>query len=298
MDEPLVSVITVFFNAERFFQEAIDSVLAQTYRNWELLLVDDGSTDGSTRIAQSTGHPAVRYLDHPRHENRGVGASRNLGLTHARGDYLVCLDADDVFFPETLHRQVAILSANPHAAAAYGSTEFWLSWRTDPQRPDWCDEAGSRVPCPNSLIDPPKLPTLYLRDREAVPCWHAIAFRTEAIREVGGFDESSRLNLYEDQVVHAKVFLEKPVFVTDAILGRYRQHEDQRCVRTDRETKDSDRAGFLRWLSLYIDERGFDDAELRSALSDALAETTANSVKPPGRASRMLRPLRAFARAR
>jgi glycosyltransferase involved in cell wall biosynthesis len=73
-NKALVSVVLIFLNEERFIQEAIDSVFAQTYENWELLLVDDGSTDESTRIAQSCSarYPQkVRYLEHKAHQNRG-----------------------------------------------------------------------------------------------------------------------------------------------------------------------------------------------------------------------------------
>src|SRR5688572_13258936 len=89
--KPLVTAITIFLNAERFFEEAIKSVFDQTYDQWELLLVDDGSTDGSTQIARwyAEGFPGkVRLLEHPGHENRGMSASRNLGLEHARGEYV------------------------------------------------------------------------------------------------------------------------------------------------------------------------------------------------------------------
>src|SRR5215218_6539451 len=93
----LVSIVTNFLDAERFIQETIKSVFAQTYENWELLLVDDGSTDGSTQIAlqYSKQYPEkVRYLEHPGHQNRGASASRNLGMVHARGEYIAFLDAD------------------------------------------------------------------------------------------------------------------------------------------------------------------------------------------------------------
>src|SRR5215218_5812117 len=95
--ESLVSVIIIFLDAERFIEEAIESVFAQTYDDWELLLVDDGSTDGDTRIAleyaeQNPGR--VRYLQHPGHQNRGMSASRNLGIGSARGEYIAFLDAD------------------------------------------------------------------------------------------------------------------------------------------------------------------------------------------------------------
>src|SRR5258706_2880162 len=79
----LVSVVVIFLNAERFISEAVESVVAQTYGNWELLLVDDGSNDGSTEIARSYAAKfpdKIRYLEHHGHENRGMSASRNLGI--------------------------------------------------------------------------------------------------------------------------------------------------------------------------------------------------------------------------
>src|SRR4051812_27035882 len=115
MPAGLVSVITIFLDGERFLAEAVDSLLAQTYADWELLLVDDGSSDGSTAIARAyaAGRPErIRYLEHEGHANLGMSASRNLGLQHARGEYVAFLDADDVYRPEKLERQVALLQAH------------------------------------------------------------------------------------------------------------------------------------------------------------------------------------------
>src|SRR5918999_1055965 len=112
--KPLVSVIMIFLNAEKFIEEAIESVFAQTYDSWELLLVDDGSTDDSTDIAlryAQQNPERVRYLEHDSHLNRGMSASRNLGITHAIGEYIAFLDADDVWLPHKLEQQVAILSS-------------------------------------------------------------------------------------------------------------------------------------------------------------------------------------------
>ena len=84
--QPLVSVIMIFLNEERFIGEAIDSVFAQTYPKWELILVDDGSSDRSSEIARSIAarHPGqVRYIDHPGHSNLGMSASRNAGKVEA-----------------------------------------------------------------------------------------------------------------------------------------------------------------------------------------------------------------------
>src|SRR5215208_465500 len=104
---PRVSAIVIFLNAGPFFEEAIESILVQDYDDWELLLVDDGSTDGSTEIARryADGDPSrIRYLTHPGGENRGMSASRNLGVRQARGEYVAFLDADDTWLQGKLTR--------------------------------------------------------------------------------------------------------------------------------------------------------------------------------------------------
>ena len=91
LSKPLVSVIIIFLNAERFLDEAINSILSQTYEHWELFLVDDGSMDNSSQIAHhyTTLYPKkVIYLDHSNHRNMGKGISRNLGLLHPQGEYV------------------------------------------------------------------------------------------------------------------------------------------------------------------------------------------------------------------
>src|SRR5215217_4669680 len=129
--KPLVSVVIIFLNAEKFIEEAIESVFAQTYDNWELLLVDDGSSDDSSQIdlRYAERYPEkVRYLEHPAHQNRGMSASRNLGIRHAKGEYISFLDADDVWFAHTLEQQLAVLSSHPEAGMVYGSSLYWFGW--------------------------------------------------------------------------------------------------------------------------------------------------------------------------
>ena len=114
----LVSVVIIFFNEERFLAEAVASVYAQTYHDWELLLVDDGSSDRSSEIARGyvERDPArVRYLQHPGHVNRGQGAARNLGVRAAQGEWVAFLDGDDVWLPERLERSVALALAHAEA---------------------------------------------------------------------------------------------------------------------------------------------------------------------------------------
>jgi len=125
-NKALVSIITIFLNGEPFIEDAIKSVLVQTYENWELLLVDDGSTDKSTEIAQryAEKYPEkIRYLEHDGHQNRGMSASRNLGISRAQGTYIGFLDCDDLWMPKKLEQQVAIMETYPEIALVGGRTK-------------------------------------------------------------------------------------------------------------------------------------------------------------------------------
>lgn len=101
----LISVIIPVYNGECYVAEAIDSVLNQTYKNIELIVIDDGSTDGTAAIVKNYENIIYFYQ-----ENRGLGAARNQGVDLAKGEYLAFLDADDYWLPEKLEQQLAQLS--------------------------------------------------------------------------------------------------------------------------------------------------------------------------------------------
>ena len=106
MDIPLVSVITPIYNSENFLEEAISSVLNQTYSNWELILVDDASTDGSGKIAQKFYSEDSRITYEKLPENRGPAVARNRAIELAKGEYIAFLDSDDFWAPDKLEIQV------------------------------------------------------------------------------------------------------------------------------------------------------------------------------------------------
>jgi glycosyltransferase involved in cell wall biosynthesis len=262
----LISCIIIFFNAgEQFFIEAIESVFAQTYDNWEILLVDDGSTDGSTEIAlrYTQKYPEkVRYLEHEGHQNRGMSATRNLGICHAKGEYITFLDADDLWLSNTLEEQAAILDSHPDAAMVYGPIKWWYSW------------TGNLEDTPRDFVDTPKVflqnpgmyldtiiqpPTLFLLLLQMKISISGMLLRRQVIEKVGGFEDTFR-GLYEDQVFCTKVCLQFPVFVASQYWYKYRQHPNSCCAiaeKTKKEYWHLQRPVFLNWLEQYLSEKGF-----------------------------------------
>lgn len=261
-EAPRVTAITIFLNEERFLAEAVESVLAQTYGDWELLLVDDGSTDGSSDIARryAAEHPdRIRYLEHEGHANRGMSASRNLGVGQARGELIAWLDGDDVWLPRKLERQVALLDRQPTAAMVYGPLQVWYGWTGDPadMRRDFVQPLGFSA---NALIEPPDLLIGFLRDDLHTPGGEMI--RRSVLEEVGGFDARFR-GMYEDGIVHAKICLRHPVYASGECWYRYRQHPDSCCNQSMAKGTDrAARAAYLTWLRDYLREQGRDSGEL------------------------------------
>jgi hypothetical protein len=122
-DQPTVSVVIPTFNSARYLREAIRSVLEQTHRVLELIVVDDGSTDTSVATASRFGAP-VRVL---RRAHAGIGASRNVGIAEAQGEFVALLDADDVWEPSKLARQLALFEAEPDLDIVFGGVEQFVS---------------------------------------------------------------------------------------------------------------------------------------------------------------------------
>jgi glycosyltransferase involved in cell wall biosynthesis len=152
---PFVTVIIGVYNAERYLAEAIDSVLAQTHRDFELIVVDDGSTDASGRIAEEYGGP-VRCIHQ---DNGGMAAARNRAIPEARGTYLSFLDADDRFPPDKLRSQLAVFETQPELDVVYGHVTEFLS-------PDLDEGARALLRAPEHDVPWPT-PNLMLVKRES-----------------------------------------------------------------------------------------------------------------------------------
>jgi glycosyltransferase involved in cell wall biosynthesis len=271
-DNPRVSVIAIFLNGEAFLAEAIESVIAQNFKDWELLLVDDGSGPAATKIAKAYAarYPEqIRYLEHPEHINRGASAARNLGIRHARGEFIAFIDADDFWLPSKLADHVAILDAHPEVGMVCGSAIYWNSWLSGP---DNIVPTGHRQ---NVVIYPPDATlALYPLGAAPAPCPSDIVLRADLVKRIGGFEEQfiAHYQLYEDQAFLSKVYLSAPVWFCSGLpLLKYRLHPDS-CVATVSKAGKYDqvRMYFLEWFETYLKTRGKIDSRVASSLRRAL----------------------------
>lgn len=270
--KPLVSIVIIFLNAEEFIQEAIESVFAQTYDNWELFLVDDGSKYACTEIASryAKQYPQrVHYLEHDDHRNRGMSASRNLGIANAKGKYIAFLDADDVWLPYKLEQQLVILEGHPEADMVYGPSQWWYSWtgNSEDTQHDFIQKLGVDA---NILMNPPNLLPLFLQNNETIPLPSNILVRRKTIKDVNGFEEVFR-SMYEDQAFLAKACLEVTAFIAGEIWVKYRQHPDACCSVAVRSGQHhSARLAFLNWLEEYLLKQEAKDGEVWRVLQKEL----------------------------
>jgi len=270
-----VSVIIAFWNAEPFLKEAIDSVFAQTFTDWELLLIDDGSTDASgatARRAKARAPQRVRVFAHAGGENRGVPASRNLGMRHARGELIAFLDADDIWLPDKLALQVAALDHHPSAGLVYASAEWWHSWTGRPE-----DRHRDRLPdlqvAANVAHPPPSLLPHFLRNAGLSPCPSSVVIRRRVAEQVGHCDERFRgsLALYEDQAFYSKIAVSVPMLRLDHCVARYRRHPRQMTWARSAEHSAA-RRFYLEWLNERLRTTGEGNTEVQRALQTEYLE--------------------------
>lgn len=140
----LVSVIMPLYNAEKYVGEAIESVINQTYTNWELIVVNDGSTDNSLEVALKYQSESVKVFTQ---ENKGASAARNYGLKEAKGDYIQFLDADDVISANKLEEQLMVLNGDLEKLAVCSTVHFFDAeeYLEKPITHEWIKE-GSNDP--------------------------------------------------------------------------------------------------------------------------------------------------------
>jgi glycosyltransferase involved in cell wall biosynthesis len=210
---PRVSICLPSYNHAQYLSAAIDSILRQTYQDFEIIIVDDGSSDRSLEIAEEYAlrHPSrILVLTHPEHRNLGISETVNLAYRHCRGAYWSGLPSDDMLVPDKLERQVAFLDANPK-----------LGWVYSYARP--VDEAGQLVtefPSFGRDITKDKHPLRRLLHNNAIPGM-SVLMRRSCTEKVGLHDQSL---LYSDWEFWLRMTAQCPVAFLNDHLVLHRVH--------------------------------------------------------------------------
>ncbi|OAG28326.1 glycosyltransferase family 2 protein [Thermodesulfatator autotrophicus] len=203
---PLVSVIIPTYNRKAFLKEAIESVLAQSFKNFELIVVDDGSTDDTPYLA-TRYH--IRYVR--KQKRQGVSAARNTGIRLAKGSFIAFLDSDDLWLPEKLAKQIVFFKKNPEAVAVQ-TEEIWI-------------RRGKRV----NPRQRHKKPSGYFFDRALELCLispSGVMLKREVFDKIGLFDES--FPACEDYELWLRLLARYPVFlINEPLVIKRGGHKDQ-----------------------------------------------------------------------
>ena len=213
MSAPKVTVFIPVYNREKYIATAIDSILAQTFQDFELLLVDDGSTDASVQIIAAYRDPRLRLVR--QETNQGIPKTRNKGLELARGEYIALLDSDDYAYPQRLARQVAFLDAHPEYVEI-GTWNRAMNARGVPMR---------------KLKIQPVLP----QDVKAMLLFRcciknrSVLARTAVLREYGYREEFPRCQDYD---LHVRLAAEHPIANLPQVLVLGRLHDERYTGQT------------------------------------------------------------------
>jgi len=210
----VISVVIPAYNAGKFIGEAIRSVLRQTCAEYEIIVIDDGSTDNTADIIGKC-FPQVRYFHTP---NQGVSRARNYGIRKARGEFIAFLDADDLWLPEKLEKQLAAFTADREVMLVFTEHRAF-------------DENGFRI-SPFSkkerLMKGDIVKNIFLHTRVTTS---TVMVRKEAIQEVGLFEEN--LKAAEDDNLWMRIALRCKIHLIDEVLVHYRWTENSLSRTSD-----------------------------------------------------------------
>ena len=203
LEAPLVSIVIPCYNQAHFLGEAIESVLKQTYKHFEIVVVDDGSTDNTSEVAR--GYSGIRCIEQV---NQGLSAARNTGIRESKGEYLVFLDADDRLYPIALEAGLRCFRAFPQCGFVYGAYRF-------------INSKGSPLWSPIlNRVD--KEHYLALLRENYIGMNGTVMFRRDVLEVFGGFDTS--LAACEDYDLYLRVARTFSIRHHDNVVAEYRKH--------------------------------------------------------------------------
>ena len=223
-ENALISVIIPVYNCESYLAEAIESVLAQTYQPIEIIVINDGSTDGTEQVAQQFGD-SIRYYAQ---SNRGLGATRNRGAELARGEYLAFLDADDLWVADKLERQMALFENDPQLDMAFGYVKQFYT-------PELEAEFKTKITYADKIMKGHIAGTLLIK--------------RESFFRVGLFETGWRVAEFIDWYMKAREQSLKSVMLPEVVMKR-RLHDANMGIRERKH-----RIDYARVLKASLDRR-------------------------------------------
>lgn len=206
---PKVSILTPAYNSAKYLPETIESVLAQTFQDFEMIIVDDGSTDNTKEVVEAyvKNYPGkIRYIYQ---QNAGPAAARNTAIKNSTGEYLALLDSDDLWFPNRLEEGVKILDTHPEVGLVHSRTKRVIG----------DIEMGGSVRQTKYLSG--MIYTNLILRKAHISCLTAL-FRRKCIEDVGIFDEARECIGVEDRELWLRISKKYPVYFIDKDLGIYR----------------------------------------------------------------------------
>lgn len=265
MTEPLVSVIVPAWNSQWTLRQTLESVAAQTCREIEIVIVDDGSTDGTAAVAEAfcASEPRAKLVGK---KNGGLAAARNCGIENSRGDWVAPMDADDVWHPTKIEKQLRVARSSPEPVG------FVYCWYRQIDGEGRILSSGPRVALSGRILN-------QLAYFNAVENGSALLLSRKAVDDVGGYDES--LPAYEDVMLQLRIAERWRIALVPEHLVGWRRHSTNmssdidliaRCARQVYRQLLSDHLldypGIARWVA---GRNAFDTAEQRGAAGRPLA---------------------------
>lgn len=224
-----VSVITPVYNAEKFLENAVNSALFHDCVN-EVILIEDNSPDDALAIcmALEEKHDRVKLYRHPNGENKGAGASRNLGIEKATCDYIAFLDADDWYEPNRFEAEKELLKNKPSIDGVYGATGFYYENKKE--------KDPTRLTSFSKYIEPPKLLDELIKPGGGRFTTDAITVKKSLLLKLGGFDTS--LRLHQDSHLWLRLAYHGNLVtgIIDNPIAYRRVHDDNRITKANRKT--------------------------------------------------------------
>lgn len=264
-----VDIIIPSFNGAKYLPAAIESVISQTFEDWQIVLVDDGSTDNTTEVIgpyQARLGAKLRYI---KQENRGLPAARNTAIRASSSEFLALLDADDVWLPCRLSSSLRVMAERPQAGLTYGLVKF-----IDPEGRIGEIFLGNPRNAEGLIA-----PYIYMRTVE-LPC-PTITFRRKCIDDVGVFDETLRAS--EDRDLWLRIALRNEVAFVPEILAYYRRSPNSMSTDPQRMLQAQ-----LQFIRKHYGSKGCGLRCRQAALARSYKQNAEN-LKMRGRASAALR---------